>query len=185
MREIEYVPAILSFLTEIGLPATEGAVPEDAFLPGVLIRDGGLLVDTRTCLCAGDILHEAGHLAVLPPAIRSRINHDVDASLAALRKDHPGSHEDPTWICAWTGGDTSAIAWSYAAAVAVGMPTEAIFIQEGYQSALGINPMMLHDQIAQGLFPGIQLLARAGLTASPLAAPGPHTFPAMRQWMVA
>lgn len=185
MRDHQVLPAILAFLDDIGLWAEIGSVPEDAFLPGLLIRDGGLVIDPEACLCAGDVLHEAGHLAILPSRLRPSVGGNVEACLERLRATHPADPTDPAWACVGIGGDTPAIAWSFAAALAVGLPTPAIFIQEGYQAQAGANPMALHDQLVMGVFPGILHLARAGLTDSPLAAPGPMTFPRMRRWTAA
>lgn len=184
MRDHDHLPAILAFLDAIGIPAREGAVPADAFLPGVLIEAGGLVISAEACVCAGDVLHEAGHLAVLPAAVRPGIGGDVDACLSDLRAAHPDRAGDPAWTCVFSGGDTPAIAWSFAAAVAVGLPTRAIFIQEGYKASQGMDPQVLHDQVAHGFFPGIMHLVRAGLTDAPLMAPGPTAFPAMKCWVV-
>jgi hypothetical protein len=63
---------IVSFLQSIGLAARiqDLSSPEwdECFLPGVLLKHGSLKID-RVAI-AGDILHEAGHLAIFPHRIR-------------------------------------------------------------------------------------------------------------------
>ena len=61
---------ILAFLHAIGIEVREAPVSGDAFLPGVRIEDGALVVDRATLRWPGDLLHEAGHIAVTPAALR-------------------------------------------------------------------------------------------------------------------
>ena len=58
---------IVAFLEEIGLPVRFRDLDEAGFLPGITVEAGGLNVDREKLLYPGDLLHEAGHLAVLPP----------------------------------------------------------------------------------------------------------------------
>ena len=51
---------IVDFLRGIGLPVTEGSVPDDCFLPGVRIHHGTLVFDRQRLQWPGDLLHEAG-----------------------------------------------------------------------------------------------------------------------------
>ena len=69
--------AIAAFLTEIGLDVRTGEVGEQTFLPGIKVDHGGLLVDEAGLTYPGDLLHEAGHLAVMSPARRSRAHINV------------------------------------------------------------------------------------------------------------
>ena len=57
-----------AFLAEIGIPVSETTLSQSTFVPGILIDQGRLLVDPAKLLYPGDLLHEAGHIAVtLPP----------------------------------------------------------------------------------------------------------------------
>src|SRR6476661_6369782 len=94
------LPSILSFLTEIGLPVREDKqIPEETFLPGLCISRGTLLFDRARLTWPGDLLHEAGHLAVTPAAQR----HLLDDRLSP-------ETEAPD------AGEIEATAWSFAAA---------------------------------------------------------------------
>jgi hypothetical protein len=56
---------IARFLIEIGIDVGCGELPEKAFLPGVTVVRGALVVDEPRLLSGGDLLHEAGHLALM------------------------------------------------------------------------------------------------------------------------
>ena len=57
---------IISFLIEIGLEVRKGEIQQTTFLPGIAMDCGALIVDESKLLYPGDLLHEAGHLAVIP-----------------------------------------------------------------------------------------------------------------------
>src|SRR5579883_3457209 len=97
---------IVQFLTDIGLTVRPGKVPNDAFLPGIAIMHGELLFDEVRMLYPGDLLHEAGHLAVLSPRQRKCIHLNVGS--------------DP-------GEEMAAIAWSYAAALHLAIDPAVVF----------------------------------------------------------
>lgn len=65
-----------------GLPVCwgDGAT---GFLPGVRILNGALAIDPRKAL-ASDVLHEAGHLCVVPGRFRHLMGEDVDAGVQAM-----------------------------------------------------------------------------------------------------
>src|SRR5690606_27859165 len=94
--ENPYARRIILFLTNIGIPVRAGARSQKPFLPGIWVEDGGLIADASSLLYPGDLLHEAGHLAVMPPDRRRKSSGDIAV--------------DP-------GEEMAAQAWSYAAAV--------------------------------------------------------------------
>jgi hypothetical protein len=57
---------IIAFLDGVGVPVGRGEVAETSFLPGVRVQAGGLVVDPARLICPGDLLREAGHIAVTP-----------------------------------------------------------------------------------------------------------------------
>ena len=61
---------MVGFLRGIGLAVHFGATGESTFLPGLEICAGILMVDETKLLHPGHLLHEAGHLAVMPAAQR-------------------------------------------------------------------------------------------------------------------
>ena len=50
---------IAAFLNEIGVPVNPGEVPDDTFLPGILVNGAGLIIDENKLKYPGDMLHEA------------------------------------------------------------------------------------------------------------------------------
>src|SRR4051812_24975683 len=94
---------IVSFLREIGLKVETGTLEEPTFLPGLEMRYGTLIVDEAKLKYPGDLLHEAGHLAVKRAEARQA------ASGSANIEDYE---------------EMAAIAWSYAALLHLGLEPE-------------------------------------------------------------
>ncbi|MBS1855288.1 MAG: hypothetical protein JST11_07980 [Acidobacteria bacterium] len=141
---------IAAFLESIGLPVRAAAVPERTFLPGLHIAGGTLLVDESHLIYPGDILHEAGHLAVMTPAQRASLEGDVGDN---------------------GGEEMAAIAWSYAAAVHLGIPPEVVFHEAGYRGGAA----NLIENFAQGRSIGLPYLKWIGLAGD--------DYPSMRRWL--
>jgi len=155
---MEAARTIAAFLASIGIETELGSVAGDSLLPGITVRSGRLRVDPATPAYPGDLLHEAGHLAVHDPATRAST-------------DEPG--DDP-------GDEMAAIAWSVAAAKACGVPLETLFHPGGYRGWSQCLP----EAFATGGF-GIPLLAAYGMTAERHRAAewGVPAFPAMTRWL--
>ena len=154
----DYLPAMRQFLAEIGIPTQEAALGDDTFLPGILIENGGLLLDPAKLRYPGDLLHEAGHLAVTPAAERTQLAGNVMAG-------KPEQH-------GIDGDEIVAMLWSYAAAQAIGMPAEVVFHPAGYRNA----SHWILDNFRQGIYPGLPLLVWMGLTTT-------AGFPRMTRWL--
>jgi hypothetical protein len=153
-----------AFLEEIGIPVDAAELPDGAFLPGVRLERGGLLVDEARLEYPGDLLHEAGHIAVAPEWARPSMSGAIDVE----------------------GLDTSnlewaAIPWSYAAAVAIGIDPAMVFHEAGYR---GRSQGLLLN-FARGVPIGAHLLVEAGMTASPAQAKelGVPAYPHMLRWL--
>ena len=155
---LAYLPAMRQFLAEIGIPTQEVELTADTFLPGILIDGGGLLIDPTRLLYPGDILHEAGHLAVTPAAERAQLS----GNLMAGKPDQNGTD----------GEEIVAMLWSYAASQDLGMPPEIVFHPQGYRDA---SEWMLHN-FRQNSYPGLPLLVWMGLTTT-------EDFPRMTRWL--
>ena len=147
---------IVAFVRAIGIPVTEGAVAADSFLPAVTVAGGGVLVDRARLQWPGDILHEAGHIAVMAPEARDgEVPDDSALELAAM-------------------------AWSYAAAVELGIDPVVVFHEGGYN---GYGPEMAQNYAA-GLYIGLPELVAAGMAHTPLtAAEGAPVYPSMVRWL--
>jgi hypothetical protein len=150
---------IVEFLREIGLTVRLAPIREETFLPGVCLEPGGLVVDPDALKYSGDLLHEAGHLAVMTSEQR--------AATAA----NAGSN---------MGDEIGAQCWSYAAAVHLGMSPEVVFHSEGYKGAAQSLISAYGSASA-----GVPLLQWMGLTmdAKRAAAEGGEPYPKMVRWL--
>ena len=149
---------MLAFLDRIGLDWELTELEEESFLPGLCIRQGRLLVDSGRLRYPGDILHEAGHLALVPAADRPALG--------------PSGLEDP-------GLEIASLAWSYAACLHLGLAPEVVFHPDGYKG----QAAWLADTYRQGGTLGQPLLAWMGLTEWGPAANPANCFPAMARWL--
>ena len=75
------VARIAEFLLSIGLEVAAVNRLENTFLPGVAIQNGVLVIDEQRLLYPGDLLHEAGHLAMLPPSQRTVTDGSISEDL--------------------------------------------------------------------------------------------------------
>ena len=160
--------AIFDFIAKIGLDIREASLPDDTFLPGIVLREGGLLVDPQKLRWPGDLLHEAGHLAVLPADVR------------------PQAHDDAPEVEGIAhAGELEAMAWAYAAAVELGLPMERLIHEGGYRG----KSRELLQMYAFGVYPGLRGLCESGMTAAPGFASGADDvgddirYPRMRHWL--
>ena len=108
----DVIERIVGFLEAIGLPCRRSTIPDATFLPGILVENGGLTYDPERLLYPGDLLHEAGHLAVMSPERRMRARPDVGKYAAE---------------------EMMAIAWSYAAVVHLDLDPSIVFHEHGYR----------------------------------------------------
>jgi hypothetical protein len=152
--------AICDFLREIGLEVRACELPETTFLPGLRIERGALLVDGARLRHPGDLLHEAGHLAVTPAAARPALGDDVAADL---------------------GDEMAAIGWSYAAAVHLRLDPAVVFHAEGYR---GSSQGFL-DNFRAGRYVAVPLLQWMGLCldSANAEAAGAEAYPRMVRWL--
>ena len=151
---------IVDFLRRIGLTVHAGAIPEPTVLPGIKVDHGALVVDEARLKFPGDLLHEAGHLAVVNPARRAAMHRDVGNN---------GAEE----MCA--------IAWSYAAALHLGINPALVFHAEGYRG----GGASILENFAQKRTFGVPMLQWAGMTFEDKQARqhGVAAFPHMRRWL--
>jgi hypothetical protein len=144
---------IVDFVREIGLAVERGNVAE-SLLPGIAVRRGGLVLDESRLAHPGDLLHEAGHLAVADPGRRAMLN-DVG--------------NDPT-------EEMAALPWSYAATRHLGLDPSVVFHAAGYRrGSAGLIEAFNH-----GRGPGLPVLQWWGMTLGPKGEP---PFPHMLRWL--
>ena len=131
------VARITGFLVIIGLPVSFAAGLEHAFLPGIAIQNGTLMIDEAKLLYPGDLLHEAGRLAMLPPSQRA----------------HAGGNMADSNIQDDGGLEMAAIAWSYAAALHLGIPPAVVFHEAGYRG----GSKAILENFAAGRYIGVPM----------------------------
>lgn len=152
--------AIVDFLRTIGIDVRVAALPETTFLPGIWIERGALVVDETRLRYPGDLLHEAGHLAVAAPERRATITGDAGSDPAE---------------------EMMAIAWSYAAAVHMQLDPAVVFHDDGYRG----GGSSIVENFSQGRFFGVPMLQWLGMTVDPAqsGSRGLDPFPHMLQWL--
>ena len=150
------VARIVAFIREVGIPVEAAVLAGDTFLPGVAVMGGRLRVDPARLAWPGDLLHEAGHVAVGDPVNREN-----------------GVSDDP-------GEEMAALAWSYAAAVRLGLDASVPFHDGGYRG----GGKALAEAFSMGGYVGVPLLAMWGLTIEPHRAKdaGAPGYPHMLAW---
>lgn len=147
-----------TFLEGIGI-ALEAAPVEASQLPGMTVYHGRVRIDPQTLAYPGDLLHEAGHLAVCDPASRD-----------SIERIEP----DP-------GDEMAAIAWSVAAARACDIGLDVLFFDDGYLGAAAA----FRENFAAGRTLGVPMLAWFGMTAEPHreVESSMPAFPVMTRWL--
>lgn len=149
---------MVEFLEEIGLSVRRAPLPEGTFLPGIQLEPNGLVIDEARLAQPGDILHEAGHLAVLTPAER----------------DAAGEN-----LASGPGEEMAAIAWSYAACLHLGLDAAVVFHDHGYKG----GGASLRENFTAGYYLGVPLLQWYGLTREHPDGSGSAVYPRMGRWL--
>ena len=148
-RPVDLTDRIVGFVEAIGLPCRRGTVEGATVLPGILIENGGIVYDSDRLSYPGDLLHEAGHLAVMSPERRKRARPNVGK---------------------YAGEEMMAIAWSYAAAVHLGLDAAVVFHGDGYRG----GSASLIQSLAAPSPVGVPLLRWLGMTKD---------YPEMVRWL--
>ena len=65
----------LDFLAEVGIGVRLREDEESQSIEGLSIREGQVVIDPQVPIWPGDLLHEAGHVAVVPPETRPSLSH--------------------------------------------------------------------------------------------------------------
>ena len=156
---------IAEFLNEIGLETVPQKLDGDTFLSGILIENGKIFVDESRLVYPGDLLHEAGHLAVTQKNLRALLSDEIKL---------PGEFDIDAI-------EASAIAWSYAAALYLGLEPRVVFHAGGYKG----NSESLVLSFNLGVYIGVNTLENARMTATGENARqlGVEPYPQMLKWL--
>ncbi|MGE5325345.1 MAG: hypothetical protein ACM3SW_20925 [Actinomycetota bacterium] len=151
---------LAAFVKAIGLEVRPASLDTPTFLPGLAISHGAILIDEEKLLYPGDILHEAGHLAVAAPD---------------CRKEMCGNAGEDG------GEEMAAIAWSYAAAVYLDLEPAVVFHGNGYRG----GSSTIVEQFAERRYIGVPVLEWLGMTADVKTAAGLKVppYPHMLKWL--
>ena len=151
---------IATFLRGIGLNVRTGTVAGPRPLPGIDIDRGVLIVDEEHLLYPGDLLHEAGHLAVATPERRATFDHNVGDDAAE---------------------EMMAISWSYAAALHLQIDPAIVFHEHGYRG----GSASLLENFRDEKYLALPMLQWVGLAydAKRAAQEGALPFPHMLRWL--
>lgn len=160
----ELISKITTFINDIGLVCVEGEIPQETFLPGMHIENGCITYNYDLVNHPGDLIHEAGHLAVIMPDERK-----------VAGPDNISGSMDPG------GAEMGAIAWSWAALKHLQLPAEVLFHEEGYKD----GSANLIENFSEGHYLGVPLLQWMGLTKEPKIGieADDFTYPAMKKWL--
>jgi len=153
---------IVAFLIGVGIPVREGPVATDSFLPGLSIVNGALVYDRLSLQWPGDLLHEAGHIATTPTAMRALLSDSLEQAAFVPH-----------------GGEAEATAWAYAATVYLGLAPSVLFHQGGYHG----KSASLITTYSCGVYPGCHGLAQAGMTLLGVDAASTLPYPQMTKWL--
>lgn len=151
---------IVAFLQAIGLSVQQGRLDAPAFVPGIWLDQGVILVDESTLLYPGDLLHEAGHLAVMTPERRRIVTSDAGSDPAE---------------------EMMAIAWSYAATRYLTVDPAVVFHEAGYRG----GSRAILENFQAGHYFGVPMLQWLGMTyeEDQAASHGVAPYPHMVQWL--
>src|SRR3954454_22078274 len=97
------------------------------------------------------------------------------------RVSDPGTRHSPELTSTDAGEEHDAVAWSYAAACALGVPPDIVFPPQGYKG--GADALV--ENFTSGRYIGVPLLQWWGMTVEPQKAhaQGVASYPHMLRWL--
>lgn len=116
MHDDGIISKIKVFLKTIGIIIHKKEITSETFLPGIEIINGILYYDINKLKHPGDLLHEAGHIAVCEPKHRNKLDENFIAN-------NPQKE----------GEEIAVLLWSYLAAKSTGISPIIVFHKNGYK----------------------------------------------------
>ncbi|WP_420387536.1 hypothetical protein [Roseivirga sp.] len=158
------VQQIAEFIKSIGLKIERSDIPSETFVPGIHIDQGVILYDESRLSYPGDLLHEAGHLALMKSEERANASGDLE----------PGEGMDINSL------EPGAILWSYAALKYLNLDPHVVFHEAGYK---GSSEWYI-ENFESGNYIALPLLQWMGLCRSEEeVAKGQAGFPVLTRWL--
>lgn len=187
---VTYDPMVIRVceaLNEIGIETTfVESFGEDAkpFLDNVRIVNGTLHI-IPAC-DASNVLHEAGHLAIIPRRYRAMANDDLDVLTKYMLDDLENYYDEgpdsPIYRAVIQCSDTEATAWSFAFGRHIGIPDEEIIKDDQYPDENGVpTGAEVRKCLAMRAYMGINGLAHAGFCSTNRFGRLP-VYPQMAYW---
>jgi hypothetical protein len=164
MNDSAALEKCVAFLNSIGIGTVFRKIDQQSFLPGLMIENGGIIIDREQLLFPGDILHEAGHIAVTPAARRPTLGTE-----SISKSDQRDAEE------------MMAIAWSYAACVHLELDPYFVFHDDGYKG----GGSYIADNFKEKKYFGLPMLQWVGMTADEKRAAQLKVspYPSMIKWL--
>jgi hypothetical protein len=169
---------VVTFLNSIGIRTVPGKIPVTSFLPTIRIRRGTLFYGQKAL--AADLLHEAGHIAIVPKKYRLLCNGDMEKSVSriweiACKAGETHDPDAPIARAIMQASECEAIAWSWAAGQHLGLREEAIITN--YKHHFNGEGREIRTCLKMRCHFGINGLRAAGMIESV------KTFPQMTHWV--
>lgn len=163
-HSVDTLKSCIDFLAEIGIPVSYKKLEGPCFLPGLSIGNGTVIIDTDALKYPGDILHEAGHIAVVPANERATLDG------ATIDKRHNREAEE-----------MMAIAWSYAACIHLDIDPSFVFHDDGYKG----GGSFIVDNFREKKYFGLPMLQWTGMAMDEKTArtSGLPAYPSMIKWL--
>lgn len=158
MTRDETIDKICDFLDRIGIDYSFGPAGDDSFLPGLRIDAGKVVIDREVVPYPGDILHEAGHLALVPGEERPTLDQE------SLAKRESGQ-----------GEEIACQLWTFLVCREIGLPPQVVFHEGGYR---GGSDWFI-ENYENGIYMGLPLLTWMGVTEPELV----DGKPVVKQWL--
>lgn len=159
----------IAFVNDIGI-ATQFVEKTSGFVDGISIESGSLKVDKSANV--GDLLHEAGHLAIIPANLRHYAGGDLDESFEVIFNVISGvDPEHAIMRAVLQASDVEATAWAWAAGKHLDIDEEDIIKNSSYDGDGESIRLMLRTKN----YFGINGLNASGMTDA-------KQYPAMKKW---
>jgi len=166
---------IIDFLNSIGIRTKYCSYPIKGFLPNVFIS-AGVLYYTEDTL-PSDILHEAGHIAIIPEEYRAFCTGDMEKcvqTIWAKAKAAGELEEIDGYMCRalLQASDVEATAWAWAAGKFLEIPEAEIILDSQYEG----NGKNIRFMLSTNSYFGINGLRAARMLKSV------REYPVLQKW---
>lgn len=180
--QCRYAEMVANFLRSIGLSVQ--VVPgAKGFVDKIALVDGAIHVDPECRASA--LLHEAGHLAIVPSQFRHLLSGNMYAGTKQMFQELEQMNlepDNPLERAMMQIGDTEATSWAWAAGKSLGLPDKMIIQNDEYDGDGSILRMQLNARS----YLGINGMAQAGFCN---VRPNPYrprpVYPELAFWLQA